>query len=81
MYNMCAEHVATETGTGLLWHAVDANGNALCARIFSAAPTPDGACDREGYCSSCMNAVADAVRSSAAADPRAPVGGGHPHGQ
>jgi hypothetical protein len=81
MYNMCAEHVATETGTGLLWHAVDGNGNTMCTRIFSAAPTPDGASDREDYCRSCMNAVGDAVRSSSAGEPRNPVAGGHPHGQ
>lgn len=30
MYNMCTEHVPTETGTGQLWHAVD--GHASCAR-------------------------------------------------
>ena len=32
MYNMCAEHMATETGTGMLWHAVDGNAKASCAR-------------------------------------------------
>lgn len=79
MYNMCAEHVATETGSGLLWHAVDGNGDALCERAFSAAPTPGGAGDYEGYCGRCMDAVAVAVRSHAAADPPAPVVGGHPH--
>lgn len=61
MYNMCAEHVATETGSGLLWHAVDGNGNTLCTRIFIAAPASDSGCDREDYCRSCMNAVADAA--------------------
>jgi hypothetical protein len=66
MYHMCAEHVATETGTGLLWHAVDGNGNALCTRTFNAAQTPDVVFDREDYCRSCMNAVAGTIRPSRA---------------
>lgn len=66
MYNMCAEHVATENDTGLLWHVVDRNGNALCARIFrdKAASTPDGMCAREDYCRNCMSVVATTVRPS-----------------
>lgn len=79
MHNMCAEHVATENGTDLLWHAVDSNGNALCARIFSAAPAPDGASHREDYCRTCMNAVGNAVRP--VGNPRTPAVGSDPHGQ
>lgn len=97
MYNMRAEHVATENGTGLSWHGVDREGNDLCARIFSdkAASAPDSVCDRDDYCRSCMNFVAQAVRPSpVTADSSTPVGnttqqnanlvapnpGGHPRG-
>ncbi|MGW7368775.1 hypothetical protein ACWGI8_36430 [Streptomyces sp. NPDC054841] len=98
MYNMCAEHIATMTGTGLLWHALDGDGNALCARIFigKAPSAQDGLCDREDYCHSCMDALADAVRTyPVATDSRTPTDGAvqqntgivapspesHPHGQ
>ncbi|SCF83494.1 hypothetical protein [Streptomyces sp. Ncost-T10-10d] len=77
MYNMCAERAATENGTGLSWHGIDREGNDLCARIFSdtAASTPDGVCDRDDDCRSCMNFVAQAVRPSpVTADSSAPVG-------
>lgn len=83
MYNMCTGHVASEVGTGLLWHADEGSGNALCARIFNAAQTADGMCDREDYCRCCMNAVAGTVRPSRISpvgDPRTPVVGGDPHG-
>ncbi|MFI5634848.1 hypothetical protein ACIA8E_36975 [Streptomyces sp. NPDC051664] len=79
MRNMRAEHVATETGTGLLWHVVDDN-DALCARIFGGktASAPNGLCDREDYCRSCMNAVAEAAQQKA--DLVAPNPGGQPDG-
>ncbi|MFF3059346.1 hypothetical protein [Streptomyces sp. NPDC057909] len=66
MYNMRAEHVVTENGIRLLWHVVDRNGNALCARIFrdKASSTPDGMCAREDYCRSCMSIVATTVLPS-----------------
>lgn len=82
MYNMYADRVEAETGTGMLWHAVDGDRTALCARSFNAVQTPDGGCDREDHCCSRMNAVTGAVRPSLAlvGDPRTPGVGGDPHG-
>ncbi len=77
MYNMRAEHVATENDTGLLWHVVDRNDNALCARIFrdKAASTPNSMCARENYCRSCMSVVATTARPSpATTDSPTPIG-------
>lgn len=82
MYNMYADRVETETGTGMLWHAVDGDGNALCARSSNAVQTPNGECDREDRCCSRMNVIVRAVRPSPVlvGDPRTPGVGGDPHG-
>ena len=77
MYDMRAEHMATKSGTGLLWHVVGHEGSALCAwdGVDAVASKPDGVCDGEDYCRSCTNAVAEPVRRSAdARDPRTPAG-------
>lgn len=74
---MCAGHMATDFGSGPSWHGVLLEGNALCARLFGdkAPSTPDGVCDRDDYCRSCVNFVAQAVRPSpVTADSSAPVG-------
>ncbi|MEI5011092.1 hypothetical protein RB196_30865 [Streptomyces sp. PmtA] len=89
MYSMCAERTATDDGTTLLWHALDRNGDALCARIVSgtAVWTPDTGNDRDEYCRDCMNAVAMAFRpgpraaggraaAGRGATPRGATGGG-----
>lgn len=97
MYNMCAERVATEHGSGLSWHGVDREGTVLGARTSGDKPasTPDGVCDRDDNCRSCVNLVAQAVRPSPVmadtstlvgdatqqnADLVAPNPGGHPRG-
>lgn len=67
MYSMCAERIAAEGSTTLLWHALDRNGDALCARMAggTAAWQPDGADERDEYCGDCMDAVARAFRHAA----------------
>ncbi|GBQ02811.1 hypothetical protein SSP531S_42750 [Streptomyces spongiicola] len=68
MYSMCAERIEAESGTTLLWHALDRNGDALCARMAggtaggTAGWQPTTADDRDEYCGDCMNAVASAFR-------------------
>ncbi|MEV0966960.1 hypothetical protein AB0J25_31110 [Streptomyces sp. NPDC049910] len=61
---MCAERIEAEGGTTLLWHALDRNGDALCARMArsTVAWQPGAADDRDEYCGDCMNAVASAFR-------------------
>lgn len=63
MYNMGAEQMSTGNGPGLLWHALDRDGSALCGRLLNgkATATPDGAEGREDYCPACMRDVAAAV--------------------
>ncbi|TLQ42331.1 hypothetical protein [Streptomyces marianii] len=79
MYSMCAERIAAEGGTTLVWHALDTNGDALCARPVrgTAAWTPEAVNGLDEYCRDCMNAVAMAFRpASRAPGDRTAVGGG-----
>ncbi|MET8029650.1 hypothetical protein [Streptomyces avermitilis] len=79
MYNMCAEHLATGSGPGLLWHVLNRDDRALGGRALSGEATvvPEGAMEREDYCRRCLNGVAAAVEAGlvgASADAR---GGEH----
>ncbi|MEU9371492.1 hypothetical protein AB0D71_44090 [Streptomyces avermitilis] len=79
MYNMCAEHLATGSDPGLLWHVLNRDDRALGGRALSGKATvvPEGAMEREDYCRHCLNGVAAAVESGlvgASADAR---GGEH----
>ncbi|GFH38032.1 hypothetical protein [Streptomyces pacificus] len=83
MYSMCAERVEAAGGTTLLWHALDRNGDVLCARMAggTAAWQPEAADDRDEYCGDCMDAVASAFRhgpdgTGAHVAPHAGVGAG-----
>ncbi|MET7607972.1 hypothetical protein [Streptomyces avermitilis] len=65
MYNMCAEHLATGSGPGLLWHVLNRDDRALCGRALNEKATviPKGAMEREDYCRRCLNGVAAAVEA------------------
>jgi hypothetical protein len=77
MYNMCAEHLATGSGPGLLWHVLNRDDRALCGRALNGKATvrPKGAMEREDYCRRCLNGVAAAVEASLVGAPADARGG------
>lgn len=77
MYNMCAEHLVTRDGPGLLWHVLNRDDRALCGRPLNgkAAVLQEGAMEREDYCRRCMNDVAAAVEASLVGAPADARGG------